>query len=177
MPRHGSSAGGTAAAGAHPWSILRTGAARRARRAAGGGRGAAGGLRGRRCTGRCRSSGCGPPAAPAAGSDGRWHSRWSAGCPAPLQGKHREGYQGGGDAVTAWNRGLQGWIWGVRSGWSSPCSPGPAGGLTALCFNAEAVLEALVGLGAGDHLGAGAPHVHVFGAHHDVAAVALEPRH
>lgn len=66
---------------------------------------------------------------------------------------------------------------GVKSGSSSPCSPGPGGGLTALCFNAEPVLEALVGLGAGDHLGVGAPHVHVFGANHDVAAIALESRH
>lgn len=75
---------------------LRRGAGRRGRRAAGGGRGAAGGLWGSCCTGRCRSSGCGPPAAPAAGSGGRWHSRWSAGCPGPLQSKHRAGCQGMG---------------------------------------------------------------------------------
>lgn len=164
---------------ASPWARgLRRGAGQPGCRAAGGGRGAAGGLWGRRCTGRCRSSGCGPPAAPAAGSDGRWHSRWSARCPGPLRSKHREGHQGDSEgAGTAWHRGqaLRGGLWGVTSGSSSPRSPG--GGLTALCFNAEPVLEALVGLGAGDHLGAGAPHVHVFGAHHDVAAITLESRH
>lgn len=64
---------------------------------------------------------------------------------------------------------------GVTRGSSSPRSP--RGELTALCFNAEPMLEALVGLGAGDHLGVGAPHVHVFGANHDVAAVTLESRH
>lgn len=58
------------------------------------GRGAAGGLWGNRCRGLCRSSGCGPPAAPAAGSDGRWHSRWSAGCPGPLQSKKQRGTSG-----------------------------------------------------------------------------------
>lgn len=46
------------------------------------------------CRDRCHSSGCGPPAAPAAGSDGRWHSRWSAGCPGPLQGKQMAEHQG-----------------------------------------------------------------------------------
>lgn len=47
--------------------------------------------------------------------------------------------------------------------------------LTALCLNAEPVLEALVGVGAGDHLGVRAPRVHVLGANDDVAAVTLEP--
>lgn len=86
---------------------------------------------------------------------------------------HQGRGQGGGDAVPAW--GLQGWVLGGEQRLQQPPSPG--GGLTALCFNAEPVLEALVGLGAGDHLGVGAPHVHVFGANHDVAAITLQSRH
>lgn len=77
---------------------LRRGAGQQGHRAGGGGcqrgRGAAGGPGGSRCRGRCRSSGFGPPAAPAAGSAGRWHSRWPAGCPGPLQSKDSTGHQG-----------------------------------------------------------------------------------
>jgi hypothetical protein len=46
--------------------------------------------------------------------------------------------------------------------------------LTALSPNAEAVLEAFVGLGASDDLWAGAAHVHVLLALEDVTAIALE---
>lgn len=78
--------------------------------------------------------------------------------------------------------------WGVR-GAPSP-APGPwlrnavpdgpgslCAALTTLRLNAEAVLEALVGVGAGDDLRVGAPLVHVLGANDDVAAIALEPGH
>lgn len=53
----------------------------------------------------------------------------------------------------------------------------PPGRLTALCLNAESVFEALVGVGAGDHFWVRAPHVHVFGANDDVAAITLESGH
>lgn len=46
--------------------------------------------------------------------------------------------------------------------------------LTALCPNAEAVLEAFVGVGASDDLWAGAAHVHVPLALEDVTAIALQ---
>lgn len=74
-----------------PWGGFRRGAGLPGGREAAGSRRRAGGTR---CRDRCRSSGCGPPAAPAAGSDGRWHSRWSAGCPGPLQSKQSAGHQG-----------------------------------------------------------------------------------
>lgn len=54
---------------------------------------------------------------------------------------------------------------------------GPLDRLTALRLNAEPVFEALVGVGAGDHLRLRAPHVHVFGANDDVAAITLESGH
>lgn len=58
-----------------------------------------------------------------------------------------------------------------------PATPAPPGRLTALCLNAEPVFEALVGVGAGDHLWVRAPHVHIFGANDDVAAITLESGH
>lgn len=58
-----------------------------------------------------------------------------------------------------------------------PATPAPPGTLTALRLNAEPVFEALVGMGAGDHLWVRAPHVHVFGANNDVAAITLESGH
>lgn len=47
--------------------------------------------------------------------------------------------------------------------------------LTALSPDAEAMLEALVRVGAGDDFRAGAAHVHVPLLMHDVAGVTLEP--
>lgn len=60
---------------------------------------------------------------------------------------------------------------------SHPGVSPPPGRLTALCLNAESVFEALVGVGAGDHFWVRAPHVHVFGANDDVAAITLESGH
>lgn len=53
----------------------------------------------------------------------------------------------------------------------------PLDRLTALRLDAEPVFEALVGVGAGDHLRVRAPRVHVFGANNDVAAITLESGH
>lgn len=57
---------------------------------------------------------------------------------------------------------------------ATPASPGR---LTALSLNAEPVFEALVGVGAGDHLRVRASHVHVFSTNDDVAAITLESGH
>lgn len=73
------------------------------------------------------------------------------------------------------------WFGGYEHHWlhqAATATPDPhAGRLTALCLNAESVFEALVGVGAGDHFWVRAPHVHVFGANDDVAAITLESGH
>ena len=47
--------------------------------------------------------------------------------------------------------------------------------LTALCSDAEALLEAFMGMGAGDDLRAGTPYVHIPLTLDDVTGITLQP--
>lgn len=55
------------------------------------------------------------------------------------------------------------------------CGKGCAAGngLTVFCLDAEAVLEALVGLGAGDNLRVEAAHIDGFAGRANIAGIAL----
>lgn len=57
--------------------------------------------------------------------------------------------------------------------WMNPC--GQIHVLTALCSDAEALLEAFVRMGAGDDFRAGAPYVHIPLTLDDVTGITLQP--